>query len=343
MKKGFSVHKYVVLNNRKGFYLWAMKNDQLALYESISKDWVVLENFSGERIPLEIVSQEIKTIVTLANEPNLGLKVIDSGDIKLSPFYKIVTLSLGLALNKNIPLPSAFLIRLIVHYFKILTEVVDIDLQETGHSIHIIFRPNLPELFSYHQVEGAMLAVTRMIAHLQNHWPNQIEFEHKPDLIDLGIYLKTFRTYPLFEQANNQLIYNCTEYTALDATILINPFINSIEKQFPEISYKEKINLVICTTLGFLSPNIKTIANSLSMSVKTLQRRLNSENTTFNDILLEVRKKRVIEYLVAQQFTSQQISALLGYKAKSQFLRAFQVWFGMTPKQYRARLCNPTP
>ncbi|MCU4336239.1 helix-turn-helix domain-containing protein [Acinetobacter dispersus] len=343
MKKGFSVHKYVVLNNRKGFYLWAMKNDQLALYESISKDWVVLENFSGERIPLEIVSQEIKTIVTLANEPNLGLKVIDSGDIKLSPFYKIVTLSLGPALNKNIPLPSAFLIRLIVHYFKILTEVVEIDLQETGHSIHIIFRPNLPELFSYHQVEGAMLAVTRMIAHLQNHWPNQIEFEHEPDLIDLGIYLKTFRTYPLFEQANNQLIYNCTEYTALDATILINPFINSIEKQFPEISYKEKINLVICTTLGFLSPNIKTIANSLSMSVKTLQRRLNSENTTFNDILLEVRKKRVIEYLVAQQFTSQQISALLGYKAKSQFLRAFQVWFGMTPKQYRARLCNPTP
>lgn len=343
MKKGFSVHKYVVLNNRKGFYLWAMKNDQLALYESISKDWVVLENFSGERIPLEIVSQEIKTIVTLANEPNLGLKVIDSGDIKLSPFYKIVTLSLGPALNKNIPLPSAFLIRLIVHYFKILTEVVDIDLQETGHSIHIIFRPNLPELFSYHQVEGAMLAVTRMIAHLQNHWPNQIEFEHKPGLIDLGIYLKTFRTYPLFEQENNQLIYNCTEYTALDATILINPFINSIEKQFPEISYKEKINLVICTTLGFLSPNIKTIANSLSMSVKTLQRRLNSENTTFNDILLEVRKKRVIEYLVAQQFTSQQISALLGYKAKSQFLRAFQVWFGMTPKQYRARLCNPTP
>ncbi|MCH7313270.1 AraC family transcriptional regulator ligand-binding domain-containing protein [Acinetobacter sp. ANC 3882] len=297
MKKGFSVHKYVVLNNRKGFYLWAMKNDQQALYESISKGWVVLENFPGERIPLEIVSREIKTIVTLANEPNLGLKIIDNGDIKLSPFYKIVTLALGPALNKNIPLPSAFLIRLIVHYFKILTEVVDIELQETGHSIHIIFRPNLPELFSYHQVEGAMLAVTRMIAHLQNHWPNQIEFEHKADFVDHRIYLKTFRTYPLFEQANNQLIYSCAEYTALDATILINPFINSIEKQFPEISYKEKINLVICTTLGFLSPNIKMIANSLSISIKTLQRRLNHENTTFNDILLEVRKKRVLNIL----------------------------------------------
>lgn len=27
MKEGFSVHRYVVSNNRKGFYLWAMENN----------------------------------------------------------------------------------------------------------------------------------------------------------------------------------------------------------------------------------------------------------------------------------------------------------------------------
>ncbi|MCF0263516.1 MULTISPECIES: hypothetical protein [Acinetobacter] len=75
-------------------------------------------------------------MVELAKEPNLGIKVIDSGDLKLSPFYKIVILALDATLNT-------------------------------------IFKPNLPELFSYHQVEGAMLTVTPLIAHLQNDWSDQ--------------------------------------------------------------------------------------------------------------------------------------------------------------------------
>jgi AraC-like DNA-binding protein len=343
MKKGFSVHKYVVSNNRKGFYLWAIKNDKKELFESISKDWVALETFSGDRVPLEIISQEIRNMATLANEPNLGLKVIDSGDIKLSPFYKIISLSLGPALTKKIDLPFIFIVRLIVHYFSILTEVVSIDLQESGNSINIKFKPNLPELFSYHQIEGSMLAVTRLIAHLQNFWPDQIEFQHKPDVVHLDIYLKMFKAYPLFSKEKNQLIYDSTKYVSLDSPIIINPFINSIEQQFPEISYKEKVSLVLCTTLGFLLPNIKDIATSMNISIKTLQRRLNNESTTFNDILLEIRKKRVIEYLETEQFTSQQISTLLGYKAKSQFLKAFQIWFGMTPKEYKARIFHLAP
>ncbi|MND76079.1 HTH-type transcriptional regulator VirS [compost metagenome] len=81
----------------------------------------------------------------------------------------------------------------------------------------------------------------------------------------------------------------------------------------------------------------------MNISIKTLQRRLNNESTTFNDILLEIRKKRVIEYLETEQFTSQQISTLLGYKAKSQFLKAFQIWFGMTPKEYKARIFHLAP
>ncbi|ENW95197.1 AraC family transcriptional regulator ligand-binding domain-containing protein [Acinetobacter dispersus] len=176
---------------------------QITEFESISKDWVSLDSFSGDRIPLEIVSQEIKKMVTLVNEPNLGLKVIDSSDVKLSPFYKVISLAFGTAFNKSIDLPFIFVLRLIVHYFKILTEVVSIDLQESGHNISIRFQSNLPELFSYHQVEGAMFGVTRLIAHLKNQWPDQIEFEHKPDIVNLDIYLKTFKAHPLFDKDKN--------------------------------------------------------------------------------------------------------------------------------------------
>ena len=59
-KKEFSVHKHIVTNNRKGFYLWAMKNNKIGLFEQVSKDWVALDRFDGDRIPLKIVSQENK-------------------------------------------------------------------------------------------------------------------------------------------------------------------------------------------------------------------------------------------------------------------------------------------
>lgn len=341
MKKGFSVHKYVVSNNRKGFYLWTIKSGKHELFESISKEWASLDSFPGDRIPLEIVSNEINKMATLANEPNLGLEVIASGDVTQSPLYNVMSISLGPILNRNISLPFIFIVRLVVHYFKILTEVVSIELQENQDKISLIFKPNLPEIFSYHQIEGAMFGVARLIAKLKKYWPHQIEFQHKPQPVNLNIYLKTFRGYPLFEKQDNKLIYNATAYTALDVSIFINPFINSIENQFPEVSYKEKISLILCTTLGVLTPNIKHIAMSMNLSVKTLQRRLKDEDTSFNEILLEERKKRVIEYLKTQQFTSQHMSTLLGYKAKSQFLKAFQTWFGMTPKEYKTRFLNP--
>jgi len=76
----------------------------------------------------------------------------------------------------------------------------------------------------------------------------------------------------------------------------------------------------------------------LSISIRTLQRRLDEEGHTFNELLLEVRKQRVVEYLSYQQITVEQLSLLLGYKAKSQFLKAFRTWFGVTPKEYRAKI-----
>ena len=79
------------------------------------------------------------------------------------------------------------------------------------------------------------------------------------------------------------------------------------------------------------------------MTVKTMQRRLAEEGGSFNEILLDVRKSQVIYYLSLQQFTIEQIGLFVGYKAKSQFLKAFKQWFDMTPNEYRVRILHLTP
>ena len=338
-KKKFTVHKYIVQNNRMGFELWASQNNKSHIYDSISKEWVNLDDFSGDRIPLELVSNEYKKIAKLADEPNLGLKVVKNYIVNPSPFTQILKLALNPILSRNIELPKILVLRLICRYYGIITEVVSMECYEFNQHILINFKPNIPELISEHQIEGIMFGFTRLVNNLLQKWPNQVQFTHIPEKIDLELYKSTFNNEPLFTQEQNQLSYYFSEdIYDINYPLLINLIIHALKKQFPEMPFIEMIKILLQATLGFISPSRKNIADAFSISVKTLQRRLNYDGVTFNELLLEVRKNRVHDYLSYRQFTLEQISLLLGYKAKSQFLKAFRSWFGITPKEYRAKM-----
>jgi AraC-like DNA-binding protein len=83
-------------------------------------------------------------------------------------------------------------------------------------------------------------------------------------------------------------------------------------------------------------PNIDGVARSLATSPRTLQRRLLGENTSFRDVVEEVRAELARGYL-DQQLALHDVASRLGYAEVSAFLRAFKRWTGMTPTQFRAR------
>lgn len=338
-QREFTVHKYVVQNNRMGLYIWASQNNKSPIYEASAKTWVDLESFNGDRIPLKIVSLEYKNIADLANEPNLGLKVVQLSNLKKSPFYKVLTLALNPILLVDIEIPQILVLRLASRYFGIMTEAAIINCQEFNDSTIITFTPTLPDHISYHQIEGAMFGFARLVGNLMHTFPNLVQFTHTPETVDHKIYQDLFHCLPLFKQDQNQLTYNFPKSShEVNYPILINPVIHALKKQFPDMPLAKVVNIILLVTLGFVSPTRQNIADALSISIRTLQRRLEEEGHTFNELLLEVRKQRVVEYLSYQQITVEQLSLLLGYKAKSQFLKAFRTWFGVTPKEYRAKI-----
>lgn len=338
-KKEFSVHKHVVQNNRMGLFIWASQNNKSHIYEAAARTWCNLESFSGDRIPLKTVTKEYKDISSIADEPNLGLKVVQVSSLQKSPFYKVLTLALNPILLVDIEIPKILVLRLASRYFGIMTEVVTIHCQEFNDSIVISFNPNLPDQVSYHQIEGAMFGFARLVGNLIHKWPNLVQFMHTPETIKNQVYQDFFHCPPAFKQTQNQLNYHFPKSSyGLNYPILINPIIHALKKQFPDMSLAQVISILLQVTLGFVSPTRQNIADTLSISIRTLQRRLSEEEQSFNELLLEVRKKLVIEYLNYQQFTVEQLSLLLGYKAKSQFLKAFRTWFDMTPKEYRAKM-----
>ena len=85
-------------------------------------------------------------------------------------------------------------------------------------------------------------------------------------------------------------------------------------------------------------PSQVLIAKQLGLSERTLQRRLQEEGTTFNQLLESTRKDIALGYLANPKLAAYEVSFLVGYTEPATFFRAFKRWTGKTPQEYRATL-----
>jgi AraC-like DNA-binding protein len=72
------------------------------------------------------------------------------------------------------------------------------------------------------------------------------------------------------------------------------------------------------------------------MSSRTLQRRITEEGSTFRQLLSDARSELARRYLEHPSFGLSETASLLGYEDPNSFLRAFRVWEGVTPTEWRA-------
>ncbi|WP_296227620.1 AraC family transcriptional regulator [Ralstonia sp. UBA689] len=82
-------------------------------------------------------------------------------------------------------------------------------------------------------------------------------------------------------------------------------------------------------------PNIDAIAEELETNARALRRRLADEQTSYRNILAEVRMRLAIEYLQNTDMTNDEIASRLGYSESANFRHAFSRWTQRTPSDYR--------
>jgi len=82
-------------------------------------------------------------------------------------------------------------------------------------------------------------------------------------------------------------------------------------------------------------PDITDVARELGLGVRTLQRRIVEEGTTFRDLLLAVRQELVRTYLAQPGIQINEVAFQLGYEDTNSFFRAFRNWEGTTPSHWR--------
>ena len=83
--------------------------------------------------------------------------------------------------------------------------------------------------------------------------------------------------------------------------------------------------------------HIRKLARELHMSVRTLQRRLDEEGTSFAALLDQVKHQLACALVEDPQLSLPEIAALLGFGEVASFSRAFKRWTGITPVEARRR------
>lgn len=83
------------------------------------------------------------------------------------------------------------------------------------------------------------------------------------------------------------------------------------------------------------TPHQDNIANALHLSLRSLQRRLKQEGTSFKGLLEETRRELALHYIRETYRPIGEITYLLGFSEPSNFTRAFRRWTGMAPAEFR--------
>jgi AraC-like DNA-binding protein len=84
-------------------------------------------------------------------------------------------------------------------------------------------------------------------------------------------------------------------------------------------------------------PDVAKVASRLGMSLRTLARRLETEGTTFRELVDEVRQQLALEHVGRRDASFSDITDQLGFSHVAAFHRAFRRWTGQTPLEYRKK------
>ncbi len=99
-----------------------------------------------------------------------------------------------------------------------------------------------------------------------------------------------------------------------------------------------RVKQIIIQTLSSGNCNKQRVASEMAMSPSALQQKLAQRNSSFQDLLNQVRQSLALAYMEQARVSITEMSFMLGFSDTSSFTRAFRRWTGKSPRDYRQTL-----
>ena len=230
-------------------------------------------------------------------------------------------------------------------YVRIVSDAVRFEFHEDSAGAHLTFEP-VPKLDALQHPVAARLAwvltvsrkiTAREIVPLEVSFP----FSRPPET---GAYRSCFRAPLRFDRPQGALLLPRAD---LDLPVITGDATlrGYLEQLAEEVlgsltatsSFADRVRHLLWTELSAGQPTLERVASMLSSSVRTVQRRLNQEGTSFAGLLNEFRREMAAHLLRDPTLAVYEIAFLLGYSEPSTFFRAFRRWHGVSPQELRRR------
>lgn len=116
-------------------------------------------------------------------------------------------------------------------------------------------------------------------------------------------------------------------------------FEQHLQQNLQKLTYQEtfasKVKKIILQNFDTQLLLLDEVADKLNITNRSLQRKLQEENTHFQAIIDEVRENFALALIKHKTLTINEIAYRLGYTEPSTFRRAFKRWTGTNPKSYQ--------
>lgn len=238
--------------------------------------------------------------------------------------------------------------RLAGRYIRLIHDGVYLSLEEDGDVVRLVHDHSLKQIGPRQPVEG-MLALVLLHGRLgigEEFAPRAVCFTHaRPERV--SEQARVFRAPVHYGCPRNELV--------LDRALLDRPQLHSdqrllaiLDRQLgvllsglPESRrLRDVVTRHMMDELPEREPVMASIAVKLHMSARSLQRRLQSEGTSFAEVLSDLRRDRALHYLKDRRISIAEVAFLLGFRDVTAFHRAFKRWTGSTPAKHRSSVAD---
>jgi AraC-like DNA-binding protein len=101
----------------------------------------------------------------------------------------------------------------------------------------------------------------------------------------------------------------------------------------------EQVKQTLRRSMAGKRPTLQDVAQEIGVGARTLQRRLTDAGITFQELVESTRRELAHHYLKQRAVELNEAAFLLGFEDANSFFRAFQVWEGTSPGEWRMRHC----
>lgn len=309
----------------------------IGLDTPLSSNYIELESLSltnpTQQVEFTVLLKLLKLLKDISDDESLGMQI--GQRLSFSSY-----ISLGYAASNSKTLNDALNLLPIYESSILSLAKTDIFYCEENIEVHWSKRFGQYDAILEDLIFASWINLGKALSD-NNIIPIKTHFTHKEPK-DIKIWIEIFGQNILFNQASAKIIFS-------KATLALpipkaDPFIHHImikeasafNSSLKEQSFTEMACHWISQQLHLGDISQIKLSYHLNLSHRTLRRYLKKENTSYEEILDNVRKEKAHYYLTQTRLTLSEITSLLGYRHLPAFNTAYKRWTGVTPASTRS-------